>query len=412
VLSIREAIDQMMPAFAPVGVERVDLATALGRFLTETLRAREDAPPFDNSAMDGYAVRAADVLGASEASPVVLPVAGESRAGGAAPERLAPGRAMRIFTGAPLPEGADAIVVQEDTTAEGDRVSIRFASKRGHHVRARGEDLAEGAPMLPVGTALGPGELGLLASQRYATVSVYRRPTVAIVSTGDELRGLDDPPEPGTIVSSNAYALAAQVTLAGGIARVLPIARDTVDSQVAVLREALRSDLVVSSGGVSVGEYDVVRDAFREVGVEARFWKVSIKPGKPLTFGRAGAVPVVGLPGNPVSAMVTFEIFVRPGLRKMLGDPAPFPVPFPVELTHPHRRKPGRTELARAETRRDGDRILATLHRRQGSGALPSVARVDALVVLPADQESFAVGERLTALPFGPSRGSPTPPFP
>lgn len=410
--TIAEALAEMLPAFAPVGATRLPLADALGLFLAEPLVARRDLPPFDNSAMDGYAVRSADLAGAREGAPVAVPVSGESRAGSPPPsEPLAPGSALRIFTGAPMPPGADAVVMQEDTERDGDVVRIRVAPRPRDHVRHRGEDLREGAAMLAAGTRVGPGEIGLLASQGHATVSVFRRPRVAIVSTGDELRDVSDPADPGTIVNSNAYALAALVREAGCEPWVLPTAPDDLDTITERLREALRADVVLSSGGVSVGTYDLVHDAFVRAGITAEFWKVRIKPGKPLTFGRAGEVPVVGLPGNPVSAMVTFEVFVRPGLRKMLGDPAPHPATLAVELEAPHRRKAGRPELARAILRRDGARLLARMHPLQGSGSLPSMVGVDALVLLPEDRETFEAGEHLVALPLRDRIGSAASPF-
>lgn len=401
--SIADALADILPAFQPLGSERVGLDAALGRILSAQVLAREDSPPFSNSAMDGYAVRAADVAGAGPATPVSLPLVGESRAGGAPPPALAPGSAMRIFTGAPLPAGADAIVMQEDTEREEDRVAFLLAPPVGHHVRARAEDIAAGSELLPAGTRLGPGEVGLLAGQGHAALTVGRRPRVALLSTGDELRDVSDPPAPGTIVNSNAYALAAQVREAGGVPWVLPICPDRLEPTVAAIHAGLTADVLVSIGGVSVGDYDLVKEAFQAAGVTQQFWKVSMKPGKPLSFGLASAgrarpVPVVGLPGNPVSAMVTFEVFVRPGLRRMLGDPLPFRAAVTVRLAEAARHSTGRTELARARLATDAEGLVAHLHPRQGSGSLSSMVGVEALVVLPADQASFAVGERLRAV--------------
>ncbi len=409
--SIAEALAELLPAFAPLGPVRVGLTGAYGRVLAEEVRVRRDLPPFDNSAMDGYAVRAADCAGAAASAPVRLPVRGESRAGGPLPPPLEPGAATRIFTGAPLPAGADAIVMQEDTERQGEVVAIRLAPAAHQHVRARASDLAAGAAMLASGTRLGAGELGLLASQGYAAVSVARRPRVAIVSTGDELRDVSDPPEPGTIVNSNAYALAAQVVEAGGEPWVLPIAPDRLDAIGARLREGLRADVLITVGGVSVGDYDLVHTALEQAGIARRFWKVAIKPGKPLSFAVHEGVPVIGLPGNPVSAMVTFEVFVRPGLRRMLGDPRPFRGSATVTLAHHHRRSPGRTELARAALEPGEDGLLARLHGLQGSGSLPSMVGIDALVILPAERDRFAAGERLRAIRLDDPRGAERSPF-
>lgn len=410
VLSIAEALERMLAAFAPVGLERVALLEARGRFLAEDLRARWDLPPFDNSAMDGYAVRAAELAGASAETPLTLPVVGESRAGGILPPPLRAGTAMRIFTGAPMPEGADAVVIQEDTMRDGERVQLRAAPEPGAHVRARASDLASGAVMLARGSPIGAGEIALLASQGLSAVTVWRRPVVGLLSTGDELRDVSDPAEPGTVVNSNAYALAALVLDAGAVPRMLPVAPDDVDAIAARLEDASAADVVLSTGGVSVGEYDLVHEALRRIGVEIELWKVRIKPGKPITFGRRGRVPVVGLPGNPVSAVVTFEVFVRPGLRRMLGDPAPHPPTVGVELAAPYRHRPGRVELARASLSRDGERLVARLHRLQGSGSLPSLVGVDALVILPADRERFEPGERLEAIVLR-ARGRARSPF-
>lgn len=403
--SIPAALAEMLPAYTPRGAVRVGLHDAQDRILAGPVLARVDLPPFDNSAMDGYAVRAAELAGASPTAPVALTVQGESRAGGQPPAPLDPGSAMRIFTGAPLPAGADTVVMQEDTERDGETVRIMIDPQQGRHVRARAGDLAAGTVCLERGTSLGPGELGLLAAQRHAQVSVVRRPRVAILSTGDELRDVSGPHDPGTIVNSNAYALAAQVREAGGEPWVLPIIPDDLEAIVAAVEEGLRADLLISIGGVSVGEYDFVRTACERAGVTLSFWKVAIKPGKPLSFGLKGDVPVVGLPGNPVSAMVTFEVFVRPGIRAMLADPAPYRAAAQVRLGRAHTHKTGRTELVRATLQRGPDGLTVELHRRQGSGSLTSMVGVDALVVLPADQASFAEGEQLTALLLHERRG-------
>jgi molybdopterin molybdotransferase len=271
-------------------------------------------------------------------------------------------------------------------------------------VRARGSDLRAGELALRRGQALGPGELGLLAAQGRHAVSVYRAPRVAIVSTGDELRDIGEDGEPGTLVNSNAYALAAQTREAGAEPWVLPIAGDRLEVIAERIAQALRADAVVSSGGVSVGEYDLVGDALARAGVEVRFWKVAIKPGKPIMFGMAGRVPVVGLPGNPVSAMVTFELFVKPALRRMAGHAAPYPALIQVELEHDHRHGTGRTELARASLHAvAGSLPRARLAAQQGSGSLPSMCGVDALVVLDADVAHFPAGQRLLAWPLRPT---------
>jgi molybdopterin molybdotransferase len=409
--SIADALALMLPAFQPLGVERLPLAAAGGRFLAAAVRAREDSPPFDNSAMDGWAVRAADLARASLAQPLALRREGESRAGGPAPSPLVAGSAMRIFTGARLPPGADAVVMQEEARAEGGQVAFGRPPAPGEQVRPRASDVAEGAVLLPAGSRLDAGELGLLAAQGLSTVTVHRRPRVALLGTGDELRELHDPPRPGSIINSNAYALAAQVLQAGGEPVVLPEVGDELEATVRALEGALDCDLVLTCGGVSVGAYDLVKQAFARVGVEADFWKVNLKPGKPLTFGRRGRTPVVGLPGNPVSAMVTFEVLVRPGLRRLLGDPRPFRPRREVRLAVEHRHEPGRLELARATVAMRDGVMVATPLVLQGSGSLPSMVGVDALVVLDEAREVFPAGERLPAFLLRDETGSAELPF-
>jgi molybdopterin molybdotransferase len=400
---IHEALEVMMPAFVPLGAERLPLHDALGRFTASDVLVREDSPPFDNSAMDGYAVRA------GEAAP--LSVVGESRAGGLTPLALAPGTAMRIFTGARMPPGADAVVMQEEVKVEDGQLRFARAPQVGEQVRARGSDAAQGSVLLAAHSLLGAGELGMLAAQGYAAVSVFRRPRVAILGTGDELRDVDEPTRPGSIINSNAYALAAQVREAGGEPVVLPNVGDELEATVRALEAGLGCDLVLTCGGVSVGAYDLVKQAFARVGIEADFWKVNIKPGKPLTFGRRGRTPVVGLPGNPVSAMVTFEVLVRPGLRRLLGDPRPFRVRHEARLAVDHRHEAGRVELARATVELRGGQLFATPLRLQGSGSLPSMVGVDALVVLDEAREAFTAGERLPTLLLRDATGSAASPF-
>ncbi|MBW2378671.1 MAG: molybdopterin molybdotransferase MoeA [Deltaproteobacteria bacterium] len=400
--SIAEALASMLPVFSPLGEEEVHLTESSGRYVSRDVTARFDSPPFDNSAMDGYAVRAADVASASPDAPVRLPVGGESRAGGPLPEPLRPGTACRIYTGAPMPAGADAVIMQEDTDTEGEEVTIRESSHEGKHVRAQGTDVSSGALLLQTGDRLWPGEIGLLASQNIDRVHVFRRPQVALLSTGDELRELGDDLEPGAIINSNVYVLTEMLRALGVNPVPLPAAPDTLPEVEAALRKALEADVVITMGGVSVGAYDFVHEAFKNVGVEPGFWKVRIKPGKPLAFAQYEGKPVVGLPGNPISAMVTFEVLVAPCLRKMLGDPQPHPQPVVARLRNAYRRRPGRVEIARAVATREGDEIIVALHDRQGSGSLPSFVGVNALVILPSDRAELAAGDRVEAILWGP----------
>lgn len=399
--SVAEALSSMMPAFSPLGEEEVALTRSAGRYLARDVHAMYDSPAFDNSAMDGYAVRAKDVDGAAESNPARLPVRGESRAGGPLPAALQPQTACRIFTGAPMPKGADTVIMQEDTRSHGDEVEILQASPVGKNVRTQGSDVGRDAAILRAGDRLRAGEIGLLASQNIARVHVYARPKVALLSTGDELRPLGADLEPGTIINSNVYVLTQMLWDLGVEPVPLPAVRDDLSEIESALRKALESDVVVSMGGVSVGEYDLVHEAFGRVGIEPTFWKVRIKPGKPLAFARFDGKPVVGLPGNPVSAMVTFEVLVAPCLRRMLGDPEPHPQPVRARLRNPVRRRTGRVEIARAHATREGDELVVSLNPQQGSGSLPSFVGVNALVILPSDKAELRAGEPVDAILWG-----------
>jgi molybdopterin molybdotransferase len=392
-----QAMAEVLAAFAPLGPERVSLSAALGRHTVAPFAARFDSPPFDHSAMDGYAVRAADVASV----PATLTVQGESRAGGPPPAALAAGTAMRIFTGAPVPDGADSVVLQEDTTRDGSHVEVKFAAKPGANVRHRGSDLRAGEQALPAHARIGAGEIALLASQDVASVEVFRRPRVAILCTGDELRDIGEPARAGSIVNSNAYALAAQVQEAGAEPWVLPPVGDERALVSEAIRSGLSADVLVMSGGVSVGDHDVVRDALADAGITLGFWKVQMKPGKPVAFAMHGRVPVLGLPGNPVSAFVCFELFVRPGLCAMLGDPSPNRPRIRVRLARPYKHTPGRAELVRAQLSRDPRGFVAEVPSRQGSGSLPSIVAVDALVIIPAERSEVGTQEPLDAILIG-----------
>lgn len=410
-IGIDDALALMAPAFRPSTVERVSLERALGRFVARPIVAREDVPSFDNSAMDGYAVRSDELAAASPERPTALPLSLESRAGGDAPAALPVGTVARIFTGAPMPLGADAVLMQEDVERRGHDVVVRGPAPLGHHVRRRASVLTAGDTVLSPGARLGPGEVGLLASQGYAHVPVHRRPRVALLSTGDELREIGEPARPGSLIDSNAYALAAAVREAGGEPWMLPRAPDSLEALVAAVRDGIEgADVLVTCGGVSVGEYDLLHEVFRSAGVEEVFWKVRVKPGKPLRFGRAGSVPVVGLPGNPVSALVTFEVFVRPGLRRMLGDPRPHRSVVEVELEHARTAPASRTELCRARLEpRGGARPRARIIGDQGSASLTSLVGLDALLILREGAGALSEGSIVTALDLraGRSEGSP-----
>jgi len=366
--------------------ERIELGLGVGRVLAEDLMARAPLPGFDYSAMDGYAVARSSFVGAG---PWSLPVLGESRAGAlAAP--LTPGSACRIFTGAPIPEAADAVVMQEEVTRAGDLASFGAMPALGAHIRRRGEDLPEGAAALRKGTRLNPFQIGLAAAVDRSELLVARRPRVTILCTGEELRSPGSPATPGSIPDSNGASLAALVAATGAIPVLAPRIGDSMEATEAALRAALRGcDLLLTVGGVSVGEHDLVRAALARVGAELEFWKVQIRPGKPLAFGRHGDTLILGLPGNPASAQITFALFGMPLLRAMQGDRQPIPARGRARLHSALRQNPGRTGFYRAQL--EGD--LAVVATNQASGSPASLAHADALLILPADSAGLAAGE-------------------
>ncbi len=402
-LTFEEARARILTGAARLGQESIPLGEAAGRVLAERIVATHPLPPFDHSAMDGYAVRLADLLGGG---PFELRVgADESRAGRAAPT-LAPGEACRIFTGAALPQGADAVVMQEDVARDGDRVTLMSRPRPGAHVRAAGEDLRPGQEALAEGTRLLPGHLSLAASLDRGELTVARRPSVAIVCTGDELRAPGSFGGPASIPESNAVALAALVRQVAGQPRILPSIGDDLDATAAALDQALAgADLVLTVGGVSVGDHDLVRPALARVGVELDFYKAAIKPGKPLAFGRreiAGKlVRVLGLPGNPASALATFTLFAAPLLRALQGDAAPIPLLLPARLGRDVRHKAGRLEFVRATLERRGRDLIAVPLANQASGATTSTGWATALVLIPLEAGDLPAGAEVDVLRFG-----------
>ena len=402
--SVAEAVARIVEGIAPLAVESVGLGEALGRVLAADVRSPITLPHWANSAMDGYAVRGVDIAGARAESPVTLPVL-ETIAAGAFPTRaLGAGEATRIMTGAPIPEGADTVVRVEDTDAGLTEVQVRNDRDREKNIRRRGEDLTEGTIALPVGMPLGAAQIGVLASIGQASVAVHRRPRVAILGSGDELVDLDhfDEVRAGRkIVSSNAYTLDALVRLNGGIPIALGHAADTREAMRALFERALteRPDLIVTSAGVSVGEFDHTRAALEEMGAQMALWRVRMRPGAPVGFGTIAGIPWIGLPGNPVSVMVTFELFVRPTIRRMLGHTRLHRRPVAVTLEEPVRIGAKLTHFLRAivTTQPDGS-LTARLTGPQGSGILTSMSLANALLVIPEDRPEVSAGERLSAL--------------
>ena len=411
-----EAARHIVGALRPLPDEAVPLRMALDRVLAESVRAPIAVPHWDNSAMDGYAVRAVDVTGARADRPAVLEVLESVAAGEFPSRRVGPGQATRIFTGAPLPDGADSVVRQEDTRAEGtDRVAVLNERDAGRNVRSRGEDIREGDEVFAAGTLLGPAEIGVLASIAQPTVRVYRRPRVALLASGDEIVDLDRADEilaGRKVATSNTYTLRANVLRAGAEPIELGIAADTRDSLRAHLARAAEADLLVTTGGVSVGEHDFVRGVFEELGADLDFWRVRMRPGAPLGFGRLGSTPWLGLPGNPVSTMVTFELFVRPAVRRLAGHGLPFRRTVRVEVADPIRLGPPLRHFLRATVSEGSDgRRVARLTGPQGSGILTSMIRANALLVVPEDRRSVDPGETLTALLLEDALHVPEPPF-
>lgn len=384
-LSVEEALQRVLTAVPGVGAETVELLAGHGRVLAEAVVAARDLPPWDNSSMDGYALRAGDSAGASGDRPVRLRVVGEVPAGGVAPKPVGPGETYRVLTGAPMPAGADAVVPQEDVRRDGAAVVVLRPVERGAFVRSRGEDIRVGDPVLAPGTVLGPAALGVLAALGRPLVRVHQRPRVALLSTGDELVDLDTAPGAGQIPNSNTYTLAAQVREAGGVPLNLGIARDVREELEERFRWGLTADVIVSSAGVSVGDRDLVRETMAKLGAELDFWKVSMRPGKPLTFGRLSGRPFFGLPGNPVSSMVTFELFVRPALLKMGGREALFRPRIRARALEPIDNPGPRRGYLRVRLVGDGGREGVRLTGQQGSGILRSMLLADGLAVLPPD---------------------------
>ena len=402
-LSVGEASARILAGITPLASERVPLRHALGRVLASDVRSTIALPPWHNSSMDGYAVRAADVAGASADRPVVLPVLETVAAGGRASSPLRPGTAIRIMTGAPLPDGADTVIRVEDTNTAADRVAIRDDRDAGRNVRPRGEDLQPGAVAVAAGTVLGPPHLGVLASVGAGEVDVHKRPRVAVVTTGDELVDVDrfDEVERGErIVSSNSYTLRAAVQTAGGEVVDLGIARDDRSELESRLRAASGCDLLITSGGVSVGEFDYTKDVLRSLGGTVDLWRVRMRPGAPLGFGRLGGIPWLGLPGNPVSSMVTFELFARPLIRRLRGERRVFRRPLTVRTDEALTLAAPLMHFLRAIVEDRQGELRARLTGPQGSGLLTSMARANALLIVPPERMTIAAGEVLRALPL------------
>jgi molybdopterin molybdotransferase len=407
VISVSEALARVLDATRPLGVERVLLPDALGRAAAADVVSARAVPAAANSAMDGFAVRHAD-LGRT---PARLRIVATEPAGTVVRATVAPGTAVKLFTGSVIPAGADTVVRVEDTEERDGVVVVTRAPAPGANVRAAGEDVRPGQVVVAAGTVLRPADLGVLASVGRATLAVRRRPRVAIVATGSELVEVDVEPAPGQVVNSNAYALAAAVREAGGDPAVHAIVGDRPDDVREALRDGLAADVLLTSGGVSVGEHDHVKEALDALGVERLFWKVAQKPGKPLTVGRREARLVFGLPGNPVSALVCFAVYVRPALRLMQGDARPHLPVVRARLAGATRKARGLTEFLRVRLEEDGEGWCATPSASQGSGVLSSLGAGAGLLVGPAEADELPAGGRYAVIVPGGGLERAAPPF-
>jgi molybdopterin molybdotransferase len=401
---VREASERTLAGIRPLGAEPVSLRDALGRVLAEDVRSPIEHPPWDNSSMDGYAVRAADVSHASADAPAVLTVLETVRAGQRPSRAVQAGSAIRIMTGAPVPDGADSVIRVEDTDGGESRVAIRDARDARRNIRPRGEDLAVGALAVSSGTVLRPAHIGVLASVGCANIPVFRRPRVAVLASGDELVDVDqfDAVRRGDrIVSSNSYTLAASVRAAGGDVVDLGIVADDPNAYRERLARANGCDLLITSGGVSVGEYDFTKEVLRSLGADLQLWRIRMRPGAPLGFGMLGDMPWLGLPGNPVSALVTFELFAGPLMRRQRGERRIFRQPIDVRTRDEITIAAPLTHFMRAVVEWEPDGVWAQLTGPQGSGLLTSMARANALVVVPPERATVRAGETVRALLLG-----------
>ena len=410
-ISVEQALDKILGYVDVLEDEDSPILECLGQVLAEDVYSSLNVPPLDNSAMDGYAVQYRDTRGASRHSPRFLRVIETLPAGSVARRKVESGTAIRIMTGAPIPKGADSVVIFEDTDEtqrQGPSTDIGILREvgAGLNIRRAGEDIAQGSIVLRQGTILRPSEIGVLASLGRATVKVIRRPRVAILATGDELVDIGQPLPAGKIYNSNTYSLAALVQRYGGTPKILGIARDSEDSVVAGLRRGLDTDMLITSGGVSAGDYDVVKDVLAKQG-EIAFWTVRMKPGKPLAFGtikgvtKAGTarnIPHLGLPGNPVSSMVTFELFVRPAMLKMMGKKNLAKPTVEAVVEDPVDNSGRRRIYARAVVEKRDGQYFARLTGPQGSGILTSMTLANGLVIIPEDKTKVMAGDKVQVM--------------
>ncbi|MGB2814567.1 MAG: gephyrin-like molybdotransferase Glp [Dehalococcoidales bacterium] len=414
-ISVEEALEKVLGCVDILEAEAAPLLESMGQVLAEDIISHIDIPPLDNSAMDGYALKASDTLGASGQSPRILRVIDTVIAGSISQREVTPGTAIRIMTGAPVPGGADSVIRFEDTDeaqrqgSDTNEIGILCEVKHGLNIRRAGEDIARGATVLKKGTVLRPAEVGVLASLGMSKANVVRRPVVAVLATGNELVHIDQPLPPGKIYNSNTYSIASLVKRYGGVPKIIGIAFDSEASLLDKLRQGLDADMLITSGGVSAGDYDMVKDVLASEG-EITFSTVRMKPGKPLAFGTLkGAdkngnprrVPHLGLPGNPVSSMVTFELFARPAMLKMMGKKNLAKPVVEAVLEEPVVNTDGRRLYTRAIVTRSDGQYHAHLTGPQGSGILTSMSLANGLVIVPEDTTGAKAGETVKVILLG-----------
>ncbi len=394
-ISVENAVNLIMENIGILGIERVDILNALGRIIGEDIFSSRDIPPWDNSAMDGYAVRYNDVTKSSRENPSLLEVIEDLPAGYSSRKIVEEGKAVRIMTGAPLPKGADTVIMVEDTEKKGNKVKIFTSPEPGQNIRKAGEDVKKGELVIKKGSLVRAPEIGMLASLKRTFVSVYQKPRVAILATGDELIDVDDETGEAKIVNSNSYTLASQIKDCGALPLIMRIARDTRKDLETKLKESLIADVIITSGGVSVGEYDFVKEVLQNLGAEMKFWKVAMRPGQPLAFGLLEKKPVFGLPGNPVSSMISFEQFVRPSLLKMMGHKKLFRPVITAILGEELKKKPGRRHFLRGVVRVKDEKYYVSSTGDQGSGILKSMVTANGLIVLHDNKNIYSSGEKV-----------------
>jgi len=407
-LSVEQALEQILGHVDVLEEEEKPILGCLGQVLAEDIYSAINIPPLDNSAMDGYAVRSEDTNGASPQSPRFLRVIDTVTPGSTSRYEVEPGTAIRIMTGAPIPKGADAVVRFENTDEaqhkeSSGKVGILCKVNAGLDIRRAGEDITKGSMVLSKGTVLRPSEIGVLASLGHSRVRVIRRPVVTILATGDEIVDINQPLPEAKIYNSNTYSVAALVLRYGGIPRILGIASDSEDSLMAKLHRGQDADMLITTGGVSFGDYDVVKDVLLKEG-KIVFWRVRLRPGKPLAFGIVKGtnatrnIPYLGLPGNPVSTMVTFEVFVRPAILKMMGRKNLTKPTVEAIVEEPIVNEDGRRVFARAIVERRGEQYFARPTGPQGSGILTSMTLANGLAIVPEDKPEVKAGDRVQVM--------------